>query len=98
MIWRTSLNVRRQQLFANRRLWNVDTPDGTGSTVWWVPPTTGFSIDKPLRICFAGAGFCIGVLYSLQAGLLAVPVGNSILLATDIESGDAPALCERFVV
>jgi hypothetical protein len=28
---------------------------------------------------------------------LAVPVGNSILLATDIESGDAPALCERFV-
>ena len=22
-----------------------------------------------------------------------VPVGNSILLATDIESGDAPALC-----
>jgi glycine/D-amino acid oxidase-like deaminating enzyme len=27
----------------------------------------------------------------------AVPVGNSILLATDIESGDAPALCERFV-
>jgi hypothetical protein len=26
-----------------------------------------------------------------------VPVGNSILLATDIESGDAPALCERFV-
>jgi|ERR1700730_1944182 hypothetical protein len=27
----------------------------------------------------------------------AVLVGNSILLATDIESGDAPALCERFV-
>jgi hypothetical protein len=27
-----------------------------------------------------------------------VPVGNSILLATDIESGDAPALCESFVV
>ncbi|SHG45628.1 hypothetical protein [Bradyrhizobium erythrophlei] len=27
----------------------------------------------------------------------AVPVGNSILLATDIESGDAPALCERSV-
>src|SRR3984893_5357979 len=26
-----------------------------------------------------------------------VPVGNSILLATDIESGDAAALCERFV-
>jgi hypothetical protein len=26
-----------------------------------------------------------------------VPIGNSILLATDIESGDAPALCERFV-
>ena len=26
-----------------------------------------------------------------------VPVGNSILLATDIELGDAPALCERFV-
>jgi hypothetical protein len=26
-----------------------------------------------------------------------VPVGNSILLATDIESGDAPALCERSV-
>jgi hypothetical protein len=26
-----------------------------------------------------------------------VPVGNSILLATDIESGDAPALCEGFV-
>jgi hypothetical protein len=26
-----------------------------------------------------------------------VPVGNLILLATDIESGDAPALCERFV-
>ena len=27
----------------------------------------------------------------------AVPVGNSILLATAIESGDAPALCERSV-
>jgi glycosidase len=26
-----------------------------------------------------------------------VPAGNSILLATDIESGDAPALCERSV-
>jgi hypothetical protein len=26
-----------------------------------------------------------------------VPVGNSILLATDIESDDAPALCERSV-
>jgi len=26
-----------------------------------------------------------------------VPVGNSVLLATDIESGDAPALCERSV-
>jgi hypothetical protein len=26
-----------------------------------------------------------------------VPVGNSILLATDIESGDVPALCERSV-
>jgi hypothetical protein len=30
-------------------------------------------------------------------GEIGVPVGNSILLATDIESGDAPALCERFV-
>jgi hypothetical protein len=29
---------------------------------------------------------------------LPVPVGNSILLATDIESGDAPALCGMFVV
>jgi LysR family glycine cleavage system transcriptional activator len=29
--------------------------------------------------------------------VMAVPVGNSILLATDIESGDAPALCERSV-
>jgi hypothetical protein len=28
---------------------------------------------------------------------LPVPVGNSIVLATDIESGDAPALCERSV-
>jgi hypothetical protein len=28
---------------------------------------------------------------------LVVPIGNSILLATDIESGDAPVLCERFV-
>src|SRR4029077_16996342 len=28
---------------------------------------------------------------------IAVPVGNSVLLATDIESGDAPALCERSV-
>jgi hypothetical protein len=28
---------------------------------------------------------------------MAVPVGNSILLATDIESGDAPALCERSI-
>jgi hypothetical protein len=27
----------------------------------------------------------------------AVPIGNSILLATDIESGDAPALCERSI-
>ena len=26
-----------------------------------------------------------------------VPVGNSILLSTDIESGDAPALCQRSV-
>jgi hypothetical protein len=29
--------------------------------------------------------------------VVVVPVGNSILLATDIESGDAPALCERSV-
>jgi hypothetical protein len=29
--------------------------------------------------------------------VLVVPVGNSIMLATDIESGDAPALCERSV-
>jgi hypothetical protein len=26
-----------------------------------------------------------------------VPVGNSIVLATEIESGDAPALCQRSV-
>jgi hypothetical protein len=26
-----------------------------------------------------------------------VPLGNLILLVTDIESSDAPALCERFV-
>jgi hypothetical protein len=31
------------------------------------------------------------------ADFQAVPVGNSILLATDIESGDAPALCQRSV-
>jgi hypothetical protein len=31
------------------------------------------------------------------ADFVPVPVGNSILLATEIESGDAPALCERFV-
>jgi hypothetical protein len=31
------------------------------------------------------------------ASLKVVPVGNSILLATDIESGDAPALCERSI-
>ena len=30
-------------------------------------------------------------------GAAAVPVGNSIVLATDIESGDAPALCQRSV-
>ena len=29
--------------------------------------------------------------------LAPVPVGNSILLATDIELGNAPALCERIV-
>jgi hypothetical protein len=33
----------------------------------------------------------------MPVDLAGVPVGNSILLATDIESGDAPALCERFV-
>jgi hypothetical protein len=33
----------------------------------------------------------------LMGHALAVPVGNSISLATDIESGDAPALCERSV-
>src|ERR1700722_15663894 len=33
----------------------------------------------------------------LQGDFHPVPVGNSILLATDIESGDAPALCERSV-
>jgi hypothetical protein len=32
-----------------------------------------------------------------RAETLVVPVGNSILLATDIESGDAPALCQRSV-
>ena len=32
-----------------------------------------------------------------EAVVIDCPVGNSILLATDIESGDAPALCERFV-
>jgi hypothetical protein len=26
-----------------------------------------------------------------------VPVGNSMLLSTDIESGDAPAFCQRSV-
>jgi hypothetical protein len=33
----------------------------------------------------------------LTVAFLPVPVGNSILLATDIESGDAPALCQRSV-
>ena len=33
----------------------------------------------------------------LSIKILVVLVGNSILLATDIESGDAPALCERSV-
>jgi hypothetical protein len=38
------------------------------------------------------------LLYADVKGFLhLVPVGNSILLATDIESGDAPALCERSV-
>jgi hypothetical protein len=39
-----------------------------------------------------GAGFTAAV--RTASG---VPVGNSILLATDIESGDAPASCERFI-
>ena len=34
---------------------------------------------------------------SIATFRIVVPVGNSILLATDIESGDAPALCERSV-
>jgi hypothetical protein len=33
----------------------------------------------------------------LEAENAVVPIGNSILLATDIESRDAPAICERFV-
>ena len=40
-------------------------------------------------------GICLILLW--LASDFPVPVGNSILLATDIESGDAPALCERFV-
>ena len=32
-----------------------------------------------------------------ETNLRPVSVGNLILLATDIEAGDAPALCERFV-
>ena len=39
-----------------------------------------------------------GRVAAMTARSIPVPVGNSILLATDIESGDAPALCERFVV
>jgi hypothetical protein len=33
----------------------------------------------------------------LQQFFEVVPVGNPILLATDIESSDAPALCESFL-
>jgi hypothetical protein len=35
--------------------------------------------------------------FAVDLGDDPVPVGNSIFLTTDIESGDAPALCERFV-
>jgi sulfonate transport system substrate-binding protein len=39
----------------------------------------------------------LGIRVSWHEFTSPVPVGNSILLATDIESGDALALCERSV-
>ena len=56
---------------------------------------------RPLAFCYE-AGPCGYGVYRQLKSLghrcdVVVPVGNSNLLATDIESGDAPALCQRSV-
>ena len=74
-------------------------PVGTGTAAAGLTGTAGVDV-------VAGVGVAAGVVdcakaaaakTSEPAATTAVPVGNSILLATDIESGDAPALCERSV-
>src|ERR1700686_565648 len=47
------------------------------------------------RCAAAGGPIARRGLSCRQGATRPVLVGNSILLATDIESGDAPALCER---
>jgi hypothetical protein len=56
------------------------------------------TVVAAMTIGFAG-GTMITISPQVEPNRLepVVPVGNSISLATDIESGDAPALCERFV-
>jgi len=53
--------------------------------------------DAGQTLTYAIADGADAALFTINQDTGAVPVGNSILLATDIESGDAPALCERFV-
>jgi hypothetical protein len=56
--------------------------------------------NKSIDVCDAKIKAAIATCERASAEMrsnVPVPVGNSILLATDIESGDAPALCERFV-
>src|ERR1700742_2309959 len=56
-------------------------------------PTAGrFPLNPPMRLSRVWRYRIIEI-----RPIVPVPVGNSISLATDIESGDAPALCERFV-
>jgi hypothetical protein len=57
------------------------------------------AVDK--RGAEASPKFWVLLTASLVPSLISdqtpIPVGNSILLATDVESGDAPPPCERFV-
>ena len=56
------------------------------------PDTASFEDVRRFQLHLAANGAHIPIVNHTV-----VPVGNLILLATDIESGDAPALCERSV-
>jgi hypothetical protein len=65
--------------------------------VWGPHPSVSLSMC-PAQYAAAATILMIGDFQApTPPAIPGVPVGNSILLATAIESGDAPALCERSV-